>query len=61
MRIAMDLGLFEKLADNEGRAKNCHQLAASTGAGSQLIGMWPYEDEHQNLPLIDGPIFEAVL
>lgn len=38
VRIGIDIGLFEKLAADDGKAKNSQQLAAATKADSALVG-----------------------
>ena len=38
-RLAIDLGLFEKLADDQGRAKSSTELATMAGADPRLAGM----------------------
>lgn len=37
-RTAIELGLFEKLAEGDGRTKTVEQLARSTGADAKLLG-----------------------
>ena len=39
VRIAVDLGLFEKLAANECHVKSSVELADMTGANPRLVGM----------------------
>lgn len=39
MKIAVDVNLFEKLAQNDGRPKTILQLAEMTGTSAELMGM----------------------
>lgn len=38
IRISIDIGLFEKLAADDGKAKNSQQLADATKTDSALVG-----------------------
>ena len=38
VRIGIDIGLFEKLAADDGKAKNSQQLADATGTDRALVG-----------------------
>ena len=41
IRISIDIGLFEKLAENNGQAKSSQQLANATKTNLALTGEWP--------------------
>lgn len=40
IRIGIDIGLFAKLAADDGKAKNCQQLAEATKTDPALISEW---------------------
>lgn len=40
IRISIDIGLFEKLAADDGKAKNSQQLADATKTDLALVGEW---------------------
>ena len=40
IRISIDIGLFEKLAADDGKAKNSQQLASATKTDLALVGKW---------------------
>ena len=40
IRISIDIGLFEKLAADDGKVKNNQQLASATKTDPALVGKW---------------------